>query len=70
MRDRFVLLLLALTAAAMVALAFVWPQGQGARSPAPFGHPMAPVQQKLKVGGRVVGLIRGPQDTPEPAPRR
>lgn len=22
----------------MIALAFVWPQGEGSRSPAPFGH--------------------------------
>jgi hypothetical protein len=70
MRDRLVLLLLALVAAAMIALALVWPQGQGARSPAPFGHPLPPVQQKLRVGGRTVGAIRGPQDMPEPAAPR
>ena len=29
---------LALLCLAMIALALVWPQGQGARSPAPFGH--------------------------------
>ncbi|HYE43384.1 MAG TPA: hypothetical protein VEA15_08320 [Caulobacteraceae bacterium] len=29
---------LALLCVAMIALALVWPQGQGARSPAPFGH--------------------------------
>jgi hypothetical protein len=28
----------------LIARAMVWPQGQGARSPAPFGHPLAPVQ--------------------------
>ena len=37
----FVLMMLA--AAAMVALALVWPQGQGAVSPPPFGHPLAPL---------------------------
>ena len=30
-----------LAAAAMIVLALVWPQGQGAASPAPFGHPLA-----------------------------
>lgn len=30
--------------AVLIALALVWPQGQGAPSPAPFGHPMvAPI---------------------------
>jgi hypothetical protein len=34
-------------AAAMVLLALVWPQGTGARSPAPFGHPVtAPSQRR------------------------
>jgi hypothetical protein len=28
----------ALIALLLIALSFVWPQGQGARSPAPFGH--------------------------------
>ena len=28
----------ALFALLMIALSFVWPQGQGQRSPAPFGH--------------------------------
>ena len=43
MLDRFYLSLLALSAAAAIALAMVWPQGLGDRSPAPFGH--TPVQQ-------------------------
>jgi hypothetical protein len=38
MFDRFYLPLLALGALAAVALALVWPQGLGDRSPAPFGH--------------------------------
>jgi len=38
MRDRFYLPLLALAAAAAIAVALVWPQGLGDRSPAPFGH--------------------------------
>jgi hypothetical protein len=45
MRDRLILPLLALAALAMIALALVWPQGLGGRSPAPFGHPMAAPQK-------------------------
>ncbi len=43
MLDRLYLPFLALAAVAAVALAMVWPQGLGDRSPAPFGHP--PVQR-------------------------
>lgn len=43
MLDRFYLPLLALGAAAAIALALVWPQGLGDRSPAPFGY--EPVQR-------------------------
>ena len=49
MRDRFVLALMALAALAMIALAMVWPQGQGRRPPAPFGHPMAAPEKKTLV---------------------
>ena len=38
MFDRFYLPLLGLAAVAAVALATVWPQGLGDRSPAPFGQ--------------------------------
>jgi hypothetical protein len=38
MFDRFYLPVLALAAIAAVALASVYPQGLGDRSPAPFGH--------------------------------
>jgi hypothetical protein len=41
MRDRLFFPLLGLIAAAMVALALVWPQGAGTPSPPPFGHPLA-----------------------------
>ena len=43
MLDRFYLPLLALGAVAAIAVALVWPQGLGDRSPAPFGH--EPVQR-------------------------
>jgi hypothetical protein len=38
MSDRLFFSLLALTAAGLIALALVWPQGLGAPSPPPFGH--------------------------------
>jgi hypothetical protein len=43
MPDRILFPLLGLIALAMIALALVWPQGLGARSPGPFGH--VPTQQ-------------------------
>lgn len=43
MSDRLFLSLMAAAAAGMIALALVWPQGLGARSPWPFGH--TPVEQ-------------------------
>jgi hypothetical protein len=43
MLDRFYLPLLGIAAVAALALALVWPQGLGDRSPAPFGHD--PVQR-------------------------
>jgi len=41
MSDRVFFSLCALLAAGMIALALVWPQGLGARSPGPFGGPLA-----------------------------
>ena len=38
MSDRIFLSLSALAAIGMIALALVYPQGLGKRSPAPFGH--------------------------------
>jgi hypothetical protein len=43
MRQSFILPLMALAAVALVALALVWPQGLGQRSPGPFGRPVAPI---------------------------
>ncbi|MBV9996314.1 MAG: hypothetical protein JO127_14005 [Caulobacteraceae bacterium] len=43
MPDRIAYPALLLVSLAMVALALVWPQGLGAPSPAPFGHPLAPI---------------------------
>ncbi|HEY1426386.1 MAG TPA: hypothetical protein VGF50_06905 [Caulobacteraceae bacterium] len=47
MPDSVVLPALALFAVGLVALALVWPQGQGARSPAPFGHALAPIESPV-----------------------
>lgn len=41
MGDRLFFPLLGLIIAGMIALALVWPQGLGTRSPAPFGRPVA-----------------------------
>lgn len=38
MSDRLFYPLAAVVAIGLIALATVWPQGQGARSPKPFGH--------------------------------
>ncbi|MGE5501304.1 MAG: hypothetical protein ACM3W4_05195 [Ignavibacteriales bacterium] len=38
MRDRVFFPLMAAITLGMVALALVWPQGQGRPSPPPFGH--------------------------------
>lgn len=47
MLDRLFFPLIATLAVALVALAAVWPQGLGDRSPGPFGH--QPVQRSAKV---------------------
>ena len=46
MSDAVFFALAGFLAAAMVALALVWPQGLGERSPAPFGH--AVVSEQLE----------------------
>ena len=60
MPDSVALPALALVAAGLVALALVWPQGEGARSPAPFGHPLSPIESPL---AKVVAplALRGPE---------
>ena len=65
MSDGIALPALALLAIGLVALAMVWPQGQGAPSPPPFGHRAA------VMAGPVV--LRGPQAVSklisQPAPK-
>lgn len=43
MSDRVFFSLIAVAAATLIGLSAIWPQGLGARSPWPFGHP--PVQE-------------------------
>jgi hypothetical protein len=45
MSDRVFFSLAALLAVMLIALAAVMPQGLGARSPGPFGHPVAPTPE-------------------------
>ena len=60
MSDSIALPALAIVAAGLVALALVWPQGEGARSPAPFGHPLAPIESPIAKAVAPLAL-RGPE---------
>jgi hypothetical protein len=66
MPDGLALPALALIAVGLVALALVWPQGQGARSPAPFGHPVAATAAPLSQIVSSPLSLRGPQSPPRP----
>lgn len=52
MLDRLFFPLIGLLALALVALAMVWPQGLGARSPGPFGQ--TPYQQRPEVRAAIL----------------
>ena len=56
MFHRLALASVAIVAVALIALSLVWPQGQGAVSPAPFNRPLAAVERTVTVGGRPVSL--------------
>ena len=60
MPDSIALPALAFVAAGLVALALVWPQGEGAPSPPPFGHPMAPIVSPVAKALAPLAL-RGPE---------
>jgi hypothetical protein len=70
MPDGLALPALALIAAGVVALALVWPQGQGAQSPAPFGHPVARLPAPIAQALKNPLSLRGPEPPPKPAPQR
>ncbi|HEY3797573.1 MAG TPA: hypothetical protein VGL58_04410 [Caulobacteraceae bacterium] len=81
MPDKIAFPALALLAAGLIALALVAPQGQGARSPAPFGRPLAksPAEaQQTITAGRNTVVLRGREaeavnaiidETPSPVTR-
>ncbi len=60
MPDSLALSATAVVAAGLIALAMVWPQGQGARSPAPFGHPLAAYEPPAPPPSRTPPTLRGP----------
>jgi hypothetical protein len=59
MPDSIALPAIALLAAGLIALAMVWPQGEGARSPGPFGHPLAVLDRPLAPGAAMPMQLRG-----------
>jgi len=60
MPDSLALSAAAVIAAGLIALALVWPQGQGARSPAPFGHPLAAIAPPAPPPSNKPVTLRGP----------
>jgi hypothetical protein len=70
MSDGIALPGLALLAIGLVALAMVWPQGQGAHSPPPFGHRVAAIPAPTISDIKSAVTLRGPEALPTPAPRR
>jgi len=60
MPDSIAMPVYALVAAGLIALALVWPQGDGAPSPPPFGHPLAPVESPIAKALAPLAL-RGPE---------
>jgi hypothetical protein len=70
MPDAVVFPALGLLAAGVVALALVWPQGEGAASPPPFGHPVAPLSQPIAAAAAVAAAVQTPIALrgPKPAP--
>ncbi|MDQ0464509.1 hypothetical protein QO010_002290 [Caulobacter ginsengisoli] len=73
MRDRLFYPLALLAAAAMIALAMVWPQGLGTTSPAPFGHPMGPAPppeaEKVKPAKAAIKALTQPPAAPKTEPK-
>ncbi|HEY1752039.1 MAG TPA: hypothetical protein VGG29_12295 [Caulobacteraceae bacterium] len=72
MSDSIALPAIALLAAGLIALALVWPQGQGARSPGPFGHPLAPIETTGARGlaNKAAEALRGPERALAPSAHR
>ena len=67
MSDGIALSAIALIAAGLVALALVWPQGQGAASPPPFGHRISALPSQIAADIAKAPLsLRGPEAPPKP----
>jgi hypothetical protein len=66
MSDGLALSALALIAAGLVALALVWPQGQGAVSPPPFGHRLSALPPQIANIAKAPLSLRGPEAPPKP----
>lgn len=67
MSDRFFMPILGLIALALIALSLVWPQGYGARSPAPFGS--TPIQQTPEMRAKIEREKEGARKRAEEALR-
>lgn len=66
MSDRALFPLMGLFVLAMIALALVWPQGQGTRSPWPFGHAPRPAPvAKAESPPPVLGMAPAAPTTPQ-----
>jgi hypothetical protein len=70
MPDSLALSAVAVVAAGLIALAMVWPQGQGARSPAPFGHPLAAYEPPLSLSHPEPSFAIHPPRRPDADDRR
>jgi hypothetical protein len=69
MPDSLALPVIAIVAAGLIALALVWPQGAGAPSPPPFGHPLGPVESPIAKALAPLAL-RGPEAVAKLADRQ
>ena len=64
MSDRVFFALAAAVAAGMIALALVWPQGLGTRSPGPFGHTVRSPPPAQPLPADLTRRVRARDDLP------
>jgi hypothetical protein len=66
MPDQIAFPALALLAVGLIALALVWPQGEGARSAGAFGRPLHGLERVLGAKTGAPTVVRGaqPKDAP------
>ena len=70
MPDRVLFAALAAAAVVIVGIGVYWPQGLGARSPAPFGHPVAPLPSSDGDSGGALDMTSGLTGPAAPQPGR